>query len=67
MPDPGLEIRGGGGTVIQTLTYKGRGGRYPKKDISALRASVWSKNKGAHLDPPPHTLGKQNKQAKEVY
>ena len=67
VPDPGLEIRGGGGTVIQTLTYKGRGGRYPKKDISALRASVWSKNKGAHLDPPPHTLGKQNKQAKEVY
>ena len=35
MPDPDLEIRGGGWA-----------GRSPKKLFSALRASVWSKNKG---------------------
>ena len=32
MPDPNLEVRGGGG-------------RCPKQFFSALRASVWSKNK----------------------
>ena len=53
MPDQDLEIKGGGG-VIQTL----RKGGSPKKFFSVLRASVWSKNKGAWtpwappLDPP---------------
>ena len=45
MPDTDLQIRGGGGGgVIKNL-------------FSALRASVWSKNKGggALLDPPLRT------------
>ena len=56
----------GGGRSSRPL-HKGGGAAGLQKKFSALRASVWSKNKGAHLDPPPHTLGKQNKQAKEVY
>ena len=44
MPDTDLQIRGGGGGL--------------KHFFSALRASVWSKNKGgggALLDPPLRT------------
>ena len=44
VPYPDLEIRGRGGAVIQTLRKKG--GRSPKRFFSALRVSVWSKNKG---------------------
>ena len=53
MPDPGLEINGG---RSPRPLDKGEGGRAqsPKKFFSALRASVWSKNKRgpAPLDPP---------------
>ena len=53
MPDPDLEMEGGGeGT--QTLRL-GEGGGLPKK-VWACQASVWSKNKGGEgvspLDPP---------------
>ena len=43
MPDTDLKIRGGGGCL--------------KDFFSALRASVWSKNKGGgpFLDPPQRT------------
>ena len=57
MPDPDLEIRrrrggGGVGAVIQTLTKGGvGGGGSPKIFLSALGASVWSKNKGAGASP----------------
>ena len=37
VPDPDLEIKGGGGVGVGAVS--------PKK-FSALRASVWSKNKG---------------------
>ena len=37
-------LGGGGGPVIQPLRYGG--GPVPPKKFSALRASVWSKNKG---------------------
>ena len=43
MPDPNLEIRGGGHPDPEIS----RGGQSLKKIVfSALRASVWSKNKG---------------------
>ena len=63
--DSDLQIRGG--AVIQTLRYGGGGGLKKKnfapppkkKKISAVRTSVWSKNKGGGwaprtplLDPP---------------
>ena len=44
MPDPDLEIRVGGRS-FRPLD-KGGGRRSPQKNFSALRASVWSKNKG---------------------
>ena len=44
MPDPDLEIRVGGRS--SRPLDKGVGRRSPKKNFSALRASVWSKNKG---------------------
>ena len=47
MPDPDLEIRGGGG-------YLGHG--LPPKFFSALRASVWSKNEGGRAPPPDPPL-----------
>ena len=50
MADPDLEIRG---AVIQTL---GGGGGLPKNFFSALRASVWSRNKGVP-GPPGPSLG----------
>ena len=44
MPDPDLEIRVGGRSS-RPLDKRG-GRRSPKKNFSALRASVWSKTKG---------------------
>ena len=45
---------GGGGGSSRPLD-KGGGGRSPKKMFSALRASVWSKKKGA--GPPGPSPG----------
>ena len=39
VPDPDLEIRGAGGHGL------------PRNFFSALRASVWSKNKGGRAHP----------------
>ena len=52
MPDPDIEpdIEIAGGTVIQIM--RGGGGRSPKKLVSALWASVWSKNKGGRGPGP---------------
>ena len=44
-PEANLDLQIKEGEAIQTLRYRGRG-RSLKKFISALRASVWSKNKG---------------------
>ena len=54
----GIDLRSGsrpsdkGGTVIRTVRLRGRGGSQ-KFFFSALRASVWSENKGGRL---PRTL-----------
>ena len=40
---PDLQIRGGGGLIIQTLS---KSGAVLKEFLSGLRVSVWSKNKG---------------------
>ena len=45
VPDPDLEIREGGGWSSRPLD-KGWGSPISPKILSALRASVWSKNKG---------------------
>ena len=42
MPDTDLEVGGGGGHLDPEIRG---GGQSPKKCFSALRASVWSKNK----------------------
>ena len=54
MPDPDLEIRGGGSSIPLD-----KGGRWsPPQNFLALRASFWSKNKGGPaprvppMDPP---------------
>ena len=58
--DSDLQIRGG--AVIQTLRYgegavsKKKFRPPPKKKISAVRTSVWSKNKGG-LGPPDPSPG----------
>ena len=59
MPDPYLEIREGRAGSSRPLHKEGRGDRSPKTIFSAVRASVWSKNKGVPgppwgppLDPP---------------
>lgn len=53
VPDPGFEIRGGGGgSVIQILRKRGGGGRSPTKSFWALRGSVWCKNKIRHWFKP---------------
>ena len=44
VPDPDLEIRGGGQSS-RPLGKGGGGGRSPEKFFLALRASVWSKTK----------------------
>ena len=51
VPDPDLEIRGGGGGGRSSRPLDS-GERSPKKVFSALRASVWSKNKGGGPGPP---------------
>ena len=50
MPDPDLEIRGGGGGSSRPLD---KGGRSPPKHFLALRASFWSKDKGGASPPGP--------------
>ena len=47
--DPDLQIKGGGGRSSRPRDT--RGARSPKKLFSALRASVWSKNKGTRPLP----------------
>ena len=48
VPDPDLKIRGGGGVVGgHPDPYIRVGGVQSPKKFSTLRASVWSKNKGA--------------------
>ena len=47
VPDPDLEIKGGGG---------GKRRRSLRKLFSALRASVWSKNKGERGEVPKEDL-----------
>ena len=54
MADPNLQIRRGGGDGHPDPEIRGGG---LQKHFSALRASVWAKNKGAgprapSLDPP---------------
>ena len=59
MPNPDLEIRGGGGTGHPDPYISGA---VPPKNFSALQASVWSKNRGTwapwspSLDPPLQEL-----------
>ena len=62
MPDPNLEIKGGAWS--SRPLDKGGGDGHQKKIFSALRESVWSKNKGGGgfqvppLDPPLNCHGK---------
>ena len=51
MPDPNLEIKGGGRSPRPL--DKGGGDGHQKKIFSALRESVWSKNKGGGGLPGP--------------
>ena len=51
VPDPDLEIIGGGGVqVLQTLRC-GRGKPVSQKNFSAFRVSVWSKSNGRPAPP----------------
>ena len=58
MPDPDVEIRGVGKGRSSRPLDKGGGGGGLQQFFLALRASVWSKNKGGEgprvppLDPP---------------
>ena len=52
VPDPDLKIRGGKGARSSRPFDKRGGGGLQKKLFSALRASVWSKNKGGWAGPP---------------
>ena len=59
VPDPDFEIRVGGGGIHPDPLIRGKGDGSRKKNFSALRASVWSTNKGGGspprappLDPP---------------
>ena len=63
--DPDLQIRGGGGEGgwLGHPDPEIRGvGRSPKRFVSALRASFWSKNKRGPRAPPldPLLVVKQN-------
>ena len=51
VPDPDLEIRGGGGGGRSSRPLEKRGGGLRNVFFSALRASVWSKNKGTAGSP----------------
>ena len=53
VPDPNLEIRGGGGSHPDPLIRRGRGAEAVSKNFSTLRASVWPKNKGGRAPGPP--------------
>ena len=50
VPDPDLEIIGGGVQILQTLRW-GRGEPVSQKNFSAFRVSVWSKNNGWPAPP----------------
>ena len=51
MPDPDLEIRGGGeGGSSRPLD---KGGRSPPPNFLVLRAPFWSKNRGGASPPGP--------------
>ena len=52
VPNPDLEIRGGGGHPDPGIS----GGAGLQKYVSALRVSVWSKNRGG-LGPPAPSPG----------
>ena len=58
MADPDLQMAGGGGNGHPEPEIRRGGGRSQKKN-SAIRASVWSKNKGGgtprHLPPESAT------------
>ena len=62
MPNPDLEIRGGGGGGDRSSRPSQKRGIPPQKIFSALQASVWSKNRGTWaprsppLDPPLQEL-----------
>ena len=49
--DPDLQIRGRGGHPDPEIKGGGRGGGLKKKSFLALRASVWSENKGGGRAP----------------
>ena len=51
MPDPDLEIRGGGGE--RSYRPLDKGGTVSQKFFSAPGASVWSNNKGREGPPGP--------------
>ena len=51
MVDPDLQIRWGRGGDHPDPDIRG-GGAVSKKNVSALWASVWSKNKGGGRPPP---------------
>ena len=54
MQDPDLRDKGGGGGGGRSSGPLDKaGGRSPKKIFSALRASVWTKNKGGGGGAPP--------------
>ena len=68
MPDLDIEIKGGGGGVWGGQSSRPldneEGGRSPQKIVSALWASVWSKNKGGRVPGP---LGASPGSATELY
>ena len=61
MADPDLQIKGGGGGGAghpePALKCGAGGGEGRRKFFSALRASVWSKNKAGVRDPPLFCTG----------
>ena len=58
MADPDLQIREEGSPIIYTLREWGGGGaeRLQKRIFSALRTSIWYKNKGREGGPFPWIL-----------
>ena len=49
VPDPDLEMSGGGGGGGGHPDPQIRGVWSPKKNVSVLRASVWSTNRKVHV------------------